>query len=705
MINGKNKNNKDAYAFSGGRKTLWVWLIFILFSAYILSTSVITPYFDVSEGEISSEDVFYQGAVITYTSQIRTAAARVQAASQVEQIYIIDVAAVESVLSYLNTAFSSLLSVKSSLEGEEPLTLEYLKTQIPGDYAKDSFDAVMALSRDELLRIRDSLKVAVEEIMFAGVLKEEITAAENSIYDIIDAFGRSQEITVFLRAVFNASGFKANEEYDAIATAAELERVMQEVEPVQVTVQTGEKLIGRGSYITPEQVEALQALGMLSGEAQFLPYIGLLIFAAVICLFLAMYLKIFFPAIIRKTSNVVLISGVILFTLLLCKVISLLVISNEVEFASQIGYLLPVSLASILICVLFGQGLAGFVTVILAIWAAIIMGGQLNFFIAAFSGGMTGVLYHVYLRNRGQFVEASLYVGICNMVVITSLGIMSGQKYAVIGIGILLGFINGALSSILAVGLLPFIERVFGITTVMKLLELSNSNHPLLKRLMTEAPGTYHHSILVGNLAEAAAVEIKADPLIVRVGSYYHDIGKLRRPFFFVENQMGADNPHDKLQPTLSTLIITSHVKDGVEMLRANRLPQRVIDIAEQHHGTSTLQIFYHKALENAEDVSLVRKEDFSYPGPKPQSKEAALVMLADGVQAAVQSMVNPGKGHVEQKIREIIKHKTDEGQLQECPLTFRDLETIAQVFAKVLWGMHHTRIEYPDEVKEMGRR
>ncbi|MDP3051779.1 MAG: HDIG domain-containing protein, partial [Eubacteriales bacterium] len=218
-----------------------------------------------------------------------------------------------------------------------------------------------------------------------------------------------------------------------------------------------------------------------------------------------------------------------------------------------------------------------------------------------------------------------------------------------------------------------------------------------------EAPGTYHHSIIVGNLAEAAADAVGGDSVTVRVGAYYHDVGKIRRPYFFIENQMGAENPHDKIAPGLSTLILTSHVKDGVEMAREQKLPEKIVDIIEQHHGTSIINFFYHKALEQ-DEKNVVKADDFRYEGPKPQSREAAIVMLADAVEAGVRSLSNPTEGKIEGLVRKIVKDKLDDGQLEECDLNFKDLNRISSAFVRVLTGIFHRRIEYPD-AKDVERR
>jgi putative nucleotidyltransferase with HDIG domain len=262
-------------------------------------------------------------------------------------------------------------------------------------------------------------------------------------------------------------------------------------------------------------------------------------------------------------------------------------------------------------------------------------------------------------------------------------------------------FVGGILSAVLTIGTLPFLEATFDIITPIKLLELSNPNQPLLRRLLIEAPGTYYHSILVGNLAEAAAEEIGANSLLCRIGAYYHDIGKLKRPYFFKENQITKDNPHNKITPNLSTLIITSHVKDGVDLATKNKLPSSVINIIREHHGNTLVAYFYHKAM-NSEVAEAVTEDKFRYNFPRPQSKEAAIVMLADSVEAYIRSLTEPTQNQVEQGVRKIIKDKLQDEQLDKTDLTLKDLDLVVKAFVKVLAGIFHDRIEYPETIKDI---
>jgi putative nucleotidyltransferase with HDIG domain len=359
-------------------------------------------------------------------------------------------------------------------------------------------------------------------------------------------------------------------------------------------------------------------------------------------------------------------------------------------------YLNPSALVGLLLTLLIDARVGGMAAVVAAVLLAVISDLSWSVGVLTLVGGLTAVLSVSKVSQRGDLMRAGFIVGGANFLLMIALGLVSKDTGLILHS--YLGLLSGVLASIVAIGVLPYLESVFKITSSIRLLELSNPNHPLLRRLMLEAPGTYHHSILVGNLAEAAAEAVGADGLLARVGSHYHDIGKLKRPYFFVENQVGKDNPHDKIAPSLSTLIVTSHVKDGLELAAEYKLPPVVTQFIAQHHGTDLVRFFYHRATEAAEDDS-VEERDFRYPGPKPQGKEVAIVSLADAVEAAVRSLSKPTPGKIEGLVRKIIKDRLNSGQLDESDLTFQDMDRIANSFAKVIMGMFHTRVEYPDKI------
>ena len=466
-----------------------------------------------------------------------------------------------------------------------------------------------------------------------------------------------------------------------------------------ISFKANQKIVGAGEIVDEKVYQVLVEYGLINSSNTWKSASGI----ALIVLFgigtILIYLFQYRRDILPLFNRVVLIG----LTMLLVLAIGRGVISLNLggaEFNSLSGMLIPVAWATMSIAILIGVNVALLVAVVLAIFVAILVDPTLSTSyglqtgIVALFGGFTGVYSVSNLSQRSDLARAGLFVSAVNILMVSAIALTTGMRFSVWLVGLLLGTVNGVASSFLTVGALHWFESGFRITSSVRLLELSNPNLPLLKRLLMEAPGTYHHSILVGNLAEAAAEQVNADATLVRVGSMYHDIGKLKRPYFFIENQFAQDNPHDKIAPTLSSLIITSHVKDGLELAKENKLPQQIQDIIAQHHGDGLVSFFYHKALEERDDVP---EESFHYEGPKPQTKEAALVALADNVEAAVRSMKQPTPGRVEGLIRKIIKDKLNDGQLDQCDLTFQDLDRIAIAFVRVLSGIFHSRVEYPE--------
>ncbi|MBR0375988.1 MAG: HDIG domain-containing protein, partial [Firmicutes bacterium] len=619
---------------------------------------------------------------------------RNEAAAQVGQIFVVDEEVWQSVENQLREYSRTVGSGSANEQG-----LASVRSALPGNYSDDCLYYMLSLSEEEVSSLFELFISMVQPVYAEGIGTDDTAAAREKVGLSISLSSINGQPEVFFKNLLEAMELPYNKAYDAVATRTAQDAAMDAVQPVQVQVMSGEKLISRGAPITAEQVEALEALGLLSTQQGRLPYLGLLLILTLLFSMLLFYLRQFKQPIYNKPTLLLLVAALLLLFLLLAKLISMIEFAGGSEAGSLISLLAPVPAASMLLSILLDRNTAFLSTCTLSVCMGIIAGGELLFSITALIGGIMGILAATRLYQRFQFIGASLWVAGANAVAVLAWGLIWHKSAAEIGVGVIFGAANGLLSSILAMGLMPFLESAFGVTTSIRLMELSNSNNPLLKRLMMEAPGTYNHSILVGNLAEAAADAIGANTMLVRVASYYHDIGKLKRPQFFSENQRPGDNPHDKLQPALSAMIITSHPVDGGRMLRQARMPQEVIDIVEQHHGDSRLNVFYRRALEQADYPELVEEADFRYQGKKPQTKEAGLVMLADSVQAAVQSLNTSDRALIEAKVHEIIHSKMgEEDQLRQCPLTFRDLEQIEQSFLMVLAGMNHLRVSYGNE-------
>jgi putative nucleotidyltransferase with HDIG domain len=339
------------------------------------------------------------------------------------------------------------------------------------------------------------------------------------------------------------------------------------------------------------------------------------------------------------------------------------------------------------------------VTVLFSIIVGFMASGSLELTVYALLGGLIASLSLSRVEKLNAFFWAGVYVALANLVVVLAFRLPK-QDYDAVQLLTLAGLslVNGGLSASLTVAGFYLLGTLFDITTSLQLMELARPTHPLLRELLLKAPGTFHHSILVSNMAEEAAGRIGADALLARVGAYYHDVGKITRPYFFVDNQMGGVNVHERLDPQTSAQIIVSHVNDGLDLAKRYRLPSKVRDFIPQHHGTSLATYFYRQALES--EGGNVNEEDYRYPGPKPQTKETAIVMLADGCEAAVRAEHPDSLEGIEELIRKIIDSKMLDRQLDECDLTLRDLDEIRSAFVSILQGVFHPRVKYPEEVE-----
>ncbi|HEY3284349.1 MAG TPA: HDIG domain-containing protein, partial [Armatimonadota bacterium] len=363
-----------------------------------------------------------------------------------------------------------------------------------------------------------------------------------------------------------------------------------------------------------------------------------------------------------------------------------------------IGYLglLWIPAAAMMLSVLLSAHTGGLVATLLAVGTGLSLDLELRYVAATIASSLVGVYVVAHIRDRNGLVRVLLTVCTCNLALVWVLGSFAGDKLETLVLGTFWGLGCGIGAPLLLWLGVALLERPFGITTYLGLLELSDPNRPMLRRLQMEAPGTYHHSMIVGALSEAAAEAIGANSLLCRVMAYYHDIGKMRRPQFFVENQR-FENLHDRLNPTLSMLIITSHVRDGVDFAKEVKLPKPIQDGIREHHGTGLVTYFYHQAaVTDRTTQGSVLEQHFRYEGPKPQSKESAVLMLADGCEAASRCLSKPTPGKIEGLVRRIVQERLTDGQLAESDLTFRDIERIIGAFTRTLQGILHARIEYP---------
>lgn len=439
------------------------------------------------------------------------------------------------------------------------------------------------------------------------------------------------------------------------------------------------------------------------------------------------------PNSFAQNSRVLLVFGAILVQLSLIRVITLLVgntpsIAGTALASNYVFLLIPYALSPMALSVLLGRRQAIFAVIFSAIFGCLLIDRDLLFeyLLAGFISGLVAVYATDELRKRSRLMHAGIYVGLTTMILAIVLGRISlsgfmnpsSLNWRLISTQVLTVLLVGVVTSGVVGGFLPMLESFFGVTTNISWLELADLNHPLLKRMTLEAPGTYHHSLMVARLAEAAAEQVGANAKQCQVCAYFHDIGKLVKPLYFIENQScnGTGNPHDNLSPSMSALVVMAHVKEGVNLAIKHKLNSQVIDVIQEHHGNSLVYFFHRRALSKQEeqrrlvaegqgyedDVPDVDEKNFRYPGPLPQSKESAIISLADALESASRCLEKPTPGKIEQLVEDIFASRLKDGQLHECELTFRELSVIKQSFTKTLISMMHSRIAYPkdDETK-----
>jgi len=391
-----------------------------------------------------------------------------------------------------------------------------------------------------------------------------------------------------------------------------------------------------------------------------------------------------------------------LFALIKISIFIAAAMGNSFAYIDSSAYLyaIPFAVGAMLVRIVLNSEIAFLFAVCSAVLVGVLFGNSLLMALYVLIGSLVGAHGVRHCQQRTALYRAGLWVGLTNVAMLIGTQLLNGRNFELQSLWNLgFGLFGGLASAIIVNGVVPLVESFFKYTTDIKLLELANMNAPILRQLMIEAPGTYHHSILVGNLAEAAAESINANPLLTRVAAYYHDIGKIKKPLYFVENQKGVENKHDKLSPSMSSLILISHVKEGVELAKTYHLGKEIIDIIQQHHGTSLIRYFYNKAKENAEpENGGTNIEMFRYPGPKPQTREAGLIMLADAVEATARTLDAPTPARINAIIQETINRIFLDGQLDECELTLKNLHQIADRFGIALMAIFHHRIDYPSD-------
>jgi putative nucleotidyltransferase with HDIG domain len=651
-----------------------------------LSADLLPRVYDLKEGDVASVAIKAQRN-ITYVSQIRTRQARDAAAAQVPPVIELN----RDVISQQTRGLADLIQAINVVRGDathpDPNAKQQSIAQLLSPPLSDNSAHQLATLDDyHWSTIANEAQRVLQDIMKDRIPDSSVDEVRNDVPLRVTPFFSDADRAVVVELVQRF--VRTNQVLNQDATARAQQDAREAVAPVEQTYARGQTVVRDGQVVGPLEIEALEALGLRNPPFDWQSFAAAALLSFSLMGVLAAFIWHFDRNLLYRDRRMILLAGLILIAV----VAERMVIPGRPLWA----YIFPLPAVSMLLAILIDAQLALAVGVMLSILLAWIAGASLEIGVIALVGTMVGGLA-VWRKERliAYFVAGG---EVALAMIASYLAFFFSSRSDDLGLLSIVGFellVNGVLSSLLAVGSFAVLGRIFGILTTVQLLELANPTQPLLRRLLMEAPGTYHHSIMVGNLAERAAEVIGADSLLVRVAAYYHDIGKLERPWAFIENQADTiANVHDTLDPQQSAQIIAAHVTDGVKLAERYRLPPRVREMIPEHHGTRTISFFYQQAAESTSDS--VDAALFTYPGPRPQSREAAILMLSDSTEAAARAARDHSREAIEQLVERIIHQRLEEGQFDDCNLTLRDLTRIKQSFVTLLTGIYHPRIPYP---------
>ncbi|MBU1598994.1 HDIG domain-containing protein [bacterium] len=642
---------------------------------------------------------------------------------QLFPIYTLNLEVLPPVLEKVNSLFSKIEKIQTSRKSDTE-KLSQIKRELAGSLKKEDVDLLFELKGEDLMSLEEDTKRMISICFGKGIYNDKRRAILEDLKKGIkieqrsERMGKEERVVHNIEEIYLFSQIKArtakelnlslppflplsefswkiaknylepNLKFNEKATLRERERLKSEIAPVKIFVQRGQKIVGEGELIDRITERKLAAMAEIKKEANIKVIVGFFITLLLCLAGFAFYLLTYQKELLTNKRK--------LLTLLLIMVVMIgstrLLLNYAQEWAI---YLFPFTASSILIAFLLSGRLAIFFTFITSLLIGIMLSWNLEMVIFFFLSGLFAIFIIPFVRTRGEIAKIGLTVALINAAILLAFQLIYQEPIALtLRSKLLLGILNGIIVYWVVIGALHLFENYFFLTTNFKLFELSDLNTPLLRDLFLEAPGTYHHSLLVGNLAESSASLVGANPLLARVSSYYHDVGKIINPQYFTENQRDK-NIHPEIKPTLSATVLRSHIQRGVDIAKAKKMPLEIVEIIRQHHGTSVMTYFYHQAREKDQEPNV---EEYRYSGPKPETKEAGIIMLADSVETASRTLEKPSPARIEHLVKQLIKEKFVSGELDECDLTLKDLTKISGSFVHILTSLFHARVEYPRE-------
>lgn len=681
--------------------TLVIGIIFFLF----MLTNVYTKTYDINRFSNAKETI---RSPITIEDTKETERRRREAIQAIDDRYYISSEITDERIGYVEEMFDAIKTLKSesnsTSEEEELTTVDYvqdlqqmLSPEIIAQIDQKTLSVLFDANENDRSISKELVTTTLHTIFNEGIRTEDVTDSLDRFNERLRFSSLSSKVKSALSDV--ASFAIVENSFFSVEQTNEAEKqAVNNVEPV--TIRAGEVIVQEGQTITNEIYEQLKLVGLLNDDRNIYPVIGLFMLVLLIIGYILYDLTH-----LNKQIEVGIRSCLAFIIISLLMVAFMKFVSYYATETNPLYYLLPVPVGAMLIKLLFRERTAVTFAIVFSIIGSVIFNGQIPGALNIEAGlyflmsQLGGILFIYNTKDRTAILKGSIGLIVINICAVSLFLFLSYEKYEWTNFLVFGGYgaASGLIASALTLGSLPFLESGLGILSDSKLLTLASPNHPLLRKILTEAPGTYHHSVMVANLSEAACEKIGANGLLARVASYYHDLGKTKYPHYFIENQMGIQNPHNFIEPKQSAAIIMAHPYDGAKMLKQYNMPKAFIDIAKQHHGTTLLKYFYYNAKETYKKVN---EEEYRYPGPKPQTKEAAIIALCDPVEAAVRSMDEPSKEKIDQLIENIIYDRLTDGQLNESSLTFNELEMVKITISETLNGIYHSRIQYPDDKK-----
>ncbi len=667
------------------------WLALTLSIAFVLVFSFTSGY-DLSPGDVAPRDI-RSPKDFSYASEILSRQAREEAAQKVAPIFTSpDPQVAHRQLDRLRRVFAYLSALRADPYATDAQKYAWI-VAVPelAGLSQNSVNTILILSEADWNRVKLEALQLLDRIMRQAEIREEdLDEVRERLPALVPLDLPQEEAAVVVDVVRRF--IQPNVFYDEAATEAARQAAREQAAPVYRTFRSGEVVIREGDVVTEVDIEALEHLGLVTKRRDWTDISAAVLLSAILALGLGLHLWRMQREVLDAARNELLLWLLLVVFLLLARL--LIPTSGDL-----LAYLFPGAALGMLVATTIGRPTALGAIALLGVVGGWIGGRSLAFAIFVTLGGSMAVFTLPRYEQVGAIFRSGLLASLISAMTLLAFSAdsLASKPFTLLlrgGVCLVGGLVAGGLT----VGGLFLLTPLFDLTTTFRLMELSSPNHPLLQRLLREAPATFNHAMMVASLAEQAAERIGANALLTRVGAYYHDVGKLMRPYFFVENQQGLSNPHERLDPYTSVDIVMGHVRDGLQLARQYRLPARVRAFIPEHHGTMLVSFFYHKAVEQAGgEASLVDESQFRYPGPKPQSKETLLVMLADGCEAAARARRPATPEELREVVRTIFEHRMRDGQMDECPITMRELRIVQETYIELLRGAYHPRVRYPN--------